>query len=83
MRLLSQVTKQNYLFKIRLQFSTYVYDCGMLNENTTRLLLDLDGVLSFGNVDIKTKRKELVQRIQVFQSFLSSQLVCTCKDCYV
>lgn len=83
MRLLSQVTKQNYLFKIRLQFSTYVYDCGMLNENTTRLLLDLDGVLSFGNVDIKTKRKELVQRIQVFQSFLSSQLVCTCNDCYV
>lgn len=83
MRLLSQVTKQNYLFKIRLQFSTYVYDCGMLNENTTRLLLDLDGVLSFGNVDIKTKRKELVQRIQVFQSFLSSQLVCACKDCYV
>lgn len=75
MRLLSQLTKRNYLYKIRLHFSTYVYDCGMINENVTKLLLALDGVFSYGNTDVKTKRKALVNKIQLFQNFLSNLLV--------
>ena len=71
MRLLTQISQKNYLHKIRLQFSTYVYDCGMLCENTTKLLLRVDEILSYGNMDIKTKRKQLVNKIQLFQSYLS------------
>lgn len=75
MRLLSQLTKQNYLYKIRLHYSTYVYNCGMLNENMTKLLLALDGVFSYGNSDIKQKRKSLVNRIQHFQNYLTQLIV--------
>ena len=55
--------KDDFLYPIRLTFSTYEYDCGMLNENLTKELLSLDGVISNGNEEIRTKRKEQVKRI--------------------
>lgn len=59
--------KDDYLYDIRLNYSTYEYDCGMLNENLTRELLNLDGVTSNGNEEIRTKRKEQVKRILQLQ----------------
>ena len=55
--------KDDFLYPIRLTFSTYEYDCGMLNENLTKELLSLDSVISNGNDDIRMKRKEQVKRI--------------------
>ena len=55
--------KDDFLYPIRLTFSTYEYDCGMLNENLTKELLSLDSVISNGNNEIKSKRKEQVKRI--------------------
>ena len=59
--------KDDYLYDIRLNYSTYEYDCGMLNENLTRELLNLDGITSNGNEEIRTKRKEQVKRILQLQ----------------
>lgn len=59
--------KNDYLYGIRLSYSTYEYDCGMLNENLTSKLLALDGVSSNGNEEIRIKRREQVKRILTLQ----------------
>lgn len=59
--------KNDYLYAIRLSYSTYEYDCGMLNENLTSKLLALDGVSSNGNEEIRIKRREQVKRILTLQ----------------
>lgn len=59
--------KDDFLYPIRLSYSTYEYDCGMLNENLTRELMNLDGVTSNGNEDIRQKRKAQVKRILELQ----------------
>lgn len=59
--------KDDFLYPIRLTYSTYEYDCGMLNENLTRELMKLDGVTSNGNEDIRQKRKVQVKRILELQ----------------
>ena len=59
--------KDDFLYSIRLNYSTYEYDCGMLNENLTRELLNLDGVISNGNDEIRTKRKDQVRRVLFLQ----------------
>ena len=59
--------KDDFLYDIRLNYSTYEYDCGMLNENLTRELLKLDGINSNGNEEIRLKRKEQVKRILELQ----------------
>ena len=59
--------KDDFLYSIRLNYSTYEYDCGMLNENLTRELLNLDGIMSNGNEDIRTRRKDQVKRVLFLQ----------------
>lgn len=59
--------KDDFLYSIRLNYSSYEYDCGMLNENLTSELLKLDGVISNGNEDIRKQRKDQVQRILFLQ----------------
>ena len=54
--------KDDFLYPIRLSYSTYEYDCGMLNENLTRELINLDSVNSNGNEDIRQQRKTQVKR---------------------
>lgn len=41
----------------------------MLVEKCTQLLLALDGVLSYGDEEIKARRKRLVLRIQLLLKF--------------
>lgn len=60
---------RNCLYSIRLLYSTYAYNCGMLGENCTKLLLSLDGVESFGDQAVRTKRKDLVKRILTLQDY--------------
>ena len=59
--------KDDFLYSIRLNYSTYEYDCGMLNENLTRELLNLDGIMSNGNDDIRARRKDQVKRVLFLQ----------------
>lgn len=59
--------KDDFLYSIRLNYSTYEYDCGMLNENLTRELLNLDGIMSNGNDDIRARRKDEVKRVLFLQ----------------
>ena len=59
--------KDDFLYSIRLSYSTYEYDCGMLNENLTRELLNLDGIMSNGNDDIRVRRKDQVKRVLFLQ----------------
>ena len=59
--------KDDFLYSIRLNYSSYEYDCGMLNEHLTSELLKLDGVISNGNEDIRKQRKDQVQRILFLQ----------------
>lgn len=68
-KLLSLASRTDYIFPIRLHYSTYVYKCGMLVEKCTQLLLALDGVLSYGDEEIKARRKRLVLRIQLLLKF--------------
>ena len=42
----------------------------MLGERCTRLILSLDGVLSYGDNVIKQRRKDLIVRVQQFQHFV-------------
>ena len=42
----------------------------MLNENCTKLILSLDGVMSFGDPNIRQQRKSMVIRVQKFQVFV-------------
>ena len=42
----------------------------MLNENCTKLILSLDGIMSFGDLNIKQQRKNMVIRVQKFQVFV-------------
>ena len=62
-------THRNCLYSIRLLYSTYAYNCGMLGENCTKLLLSLDGVESFGDQVVRAKRKALVKRILSLQDY--------------
>lgn len=42
----------------------------MLGERCTRLILTLDGILSYGDSTIKQRRKDLIIRIQQFQHYV-------------
>ena len=42
----------------------------MLNEKCMKLILSLDGVLSFGDPNIRQQRKNIVLRVQKFQGFV-------------
>lgn len=42
----------------------------MLGERCTRLILSLDGVLSYGDSTIKQRRKDLIVRVQRFQQYV-------------
>ena len=68
-RLRSLSTHRDYLYNIRLLYSSYEYKCGMLGEKCTNLLLSLDGVESHGSEAIRKERKALVNRILHFQDY--------------
>ena len=42
----------------------------MLNEKCTKLILSLDGIMSFGDETIRQRRRSMVIRIQKFQVFV-------------
>lgn len=69
-KLLSLYMRKDYVYPIRLLYSTYTYQCKLLEESCTRLILALDNVLSYGDGTVKQKRKEVIIRIQRFQSYV-------------
>ncbi|KAK8802823.1 hypothetical protein WA171_006494, partial [Blastocystis sp. BT1] len=69
-KLLSLYRHLDYVYSTRLLYSTYIYHCGMLGERCTRLILSLDGVLSYGDSTIKQRRKDLIVRVQRFQQYV-------------
>lgn len=62
--------RKDYVYPIRLLYSTYTYHCKLLEESCTRLILALDNVLSYGDGTIKQRRKENIIRIQRFQAYV-------------
>ena len=62
--------QKDYVYPIRLLYSTYIYQCKLLEESCTRLILALDNVLSYGDGTVKQRRKENIIRIQHFQSYV-------------
>lgn len=49
---------------IKLSISDYNYQVGMLSENLNRLILNLDNVETYGNSNVRSNRKGLIQQIQ-------------------
>lgn len=80
---MSMSTHRDYLYPIRLLYSTYEYKCGMLIEKCTSLLLSLDGVESHGNDAIRKERKRVVNRILHFQDYCTLWHVLLISKCKV
>lgn len=59
-------TDKNYSVSkdIKLSISDYNYQVGMLSENLNKLILNLDNVETYGNSNVRSNRKGLIQQIQ-------------------
>ena len=68
-------SKQDYLYPIRLHYSTYAYNCGMLEEKCIQFVLTLDGVESFGDECIRRRRKQLVIQIEILSTYAAALTV--------
>lgn len=49
---------------VKLNISDYCYQIGMVSEDLNRLILNIDGVNTFGNENLRESRKLLIQTIQ-------------------
>ncbi|KAM7457394.1 hypothetical protein BLSTO_01845 [Blastocystis sp. subtype 1] len=76
-KMLSLASKRDYLYPIRLHYSTFVYNCGMLEEKCMQLVLSLDGVESFGEEYIRRRRRQLVMQIENLSKYSSALTVTT------
>ena len=75
--MLSLASKRDYLYPIRLHYSTFVYNCGLLEEKCMQLVLSLDGVESFGEEYIRRRRRQLVIQIENLSKYSSALTVTT------